>query len=168
MTNNYHFSCCRTQQDEGETIAPESDSNGLKAAIKYLEDNFYVGNLQWAHLGFVNPPIDKNELVLAKDSLPVFLEKLPHSKGNKLATKSAEEQAAHVDFSSHKCCITVTDSGQCIGLQCTKIGFRHLVEAMKKLANTPAADCSCVVEHDLLGSGSFALEIRKRQHNCNI
>lgn len=121
-----------------------------------------------AHLGFVNPPIDKNELVLAKDSLPVFLEKLPHSKSNKLATNSAEEQAAHVDFSSHKCCITVTDSGQCIGLQCTKIGFRHLVEAMKKLANTPAADCSYVVEHDLLGSGSFALEIRKRQHNCNI
>ena len=120
------------------------------------------------HLGFVNPPIDKNELVLAKDSLPVFLEKLPHSKGNKLATKSAEEQAAHVDFSSHKCCITVTDSGQCIGLQCTKIGFRHLVEAMKKLANTLTADCSYVVEHDLLGSGSFALEIRKRQQNCNI
>ena len=46
-----------------------------------------------------------------------------------------------------------------------KIGFRHLVEAMKKLANTPTADCSYVVEHDLLGSGSFALEIRKRQHN---
>ena len=116
MTNNYHFSCYRTQQDEGETIVLESDSNGLKAAIKYLEDNFYVGNLQWAHLGFVNPPIDKNELVLAKDSLPVFLEKLPHSEGNNLATKSAEEQAAHVDFSSHKCYITVTDSGQCIGL----------------------------------------------------
>lgn len=47
MTNNYHFSCYRTQQDEGETIVLESDSNGLKAAIKYLEDNFYVGNLQW-------------------------------------------------------------------------------------------------------------------------
>lgn len=109
MTNNHHFSCYRTQQDEGETIVLESDSNSLKAAIKYLEDNFYVGNLQWTHLGFVNPPIDKNELVLAKDSSPVFLEKLPHSKGNKFATKSAEGQAAHVDFSSHKCCITVTD-----------------------------------------------------------
>ena len=48
MTNNYHFSCYRTQQDEGEIIMLESDSNGLKAAIKYLEDNFYVGNLQWA------------------------------------------------------------------------------------------------------------------------
>lgn len=36
MTNNYHFSCYRTQQDEGETIVLESDSNGLKAAIKYL------------------------------------------------------------------------------------------------------------------------------------
>lgn len=60
MTNNYHFSCYRTQQDEGETIVLESDSNALKAAIKYLEDNFYVGNLQWAHLWFANPPIDKN------------------------------------------------------------------------------------------------------------
>ena len=167
MTNNYHFSCYRTQQDEGATIVLENDSNGLKAAIKYLEDNFYVGNYS-GHLGFANPPIDKNELVLAKDSLPVFLEKLPHSKGNKLATKSAEEQAAHVDFSSHKCYITVTDSGQCIGLQCTKIGFRHLVQAMKKLANTLTADCSYVFEHELLGSGSFALEIRKRQQNCNI
>lgn len=38
MTNNYHFSCYRTQQDEGETIVLESNSNGLKAAIKYLED----------------------------------------------------------------------------------------------------------------------------------
>lgn len=47
VTKNYHFSCYRTQQDEGETIVLESDSNGLKAAIKYLEDNFYVGNLQW-------------------------------------------------------------------------------------------------------------------------
>lgn len=40
MINNYHFSCYRTQQDESENIVLESDSNGLKAAIKYFEDNF--------------------------------------------------------------------------------------------------------------------------------
>ena len=47
MTNNYQFSCYRTQQDEGETIVLESDSNGPKTAIKYLKDNFYVGKFQW-------------------------------------------------------------------------------------------------------------------------
>lgn len=31
----------------------------------------------------------------------------------------------------------------------------------EKLANTPTADYNYVVEHDLLGSGSFALEIGK-------
>lgn len=87
MTNNYHFSCYRTQQDEGETIVLESDSNGLKAAIKYLEDNFYVGNLQWAHLGFVNPPIDKNELVLAKDRCPFSSKNCRTAKATSLQPK---------------------------------------------------------------------------------
>lgn len=86
MTNNYHFSCYRTQQDEGETIVLESDSNGLKAAIIYLED-ISTSATYSGHLGFVNPPIDKNELVLAKDRCPFSSKNCRTAKATSLQPK---------------------------------------------------------------------------------
>ena len=140
MTSNYYFKCYCLQ--EGSVVVLEGNDVGLKAAIQYFECNFCCKeNLQWAHLGFVNPPIDKDELVLTKDSLPIYVEKL--------------------EVAEHECFINVSKSGKCIGLQCSKTGFLYLIEVMKNLVKSEGANSSFCIEQKFLSEHSLALKICK-------
>lgn len=138
MNSNYYFKCYRLQEEKAVVL--EGNDVGLKAAIQYFECNFCCKeNLQWAHLGFVNPPIDKDELVLTKDSLPIYVEKL--------------------EVAEHECFINVSDSGKCIGLQCSTTGFLYLTEVMSNLVKSERTNNSFCVEQKFLSEHSLALKI---------
>ncbi len=138
MNSNYYFKCYRLQEEKAVVL--EGNGVGLKAAVQFFERNFCgKENLQWAHLGFVNPPIDKDELVLTKDSLPIYVEKL--------------------EVEDRECFINVSDSGKCIGLQCSTTGFLYLTEVMSNLVKSERTNNSFCVEQKFLSEHSLALKI---------
>lgn len=123
-----------------KAVVLEGNGVGLKAAVQFFERNFCgKENFQWAHLGFVNPPIDKDELVLTKDSLPIYVEKL--------------------EVADRECFINVSDSGKCIGLQCSTTGFLYLTEVMSNLVKSERTNNRFCVEQKFLSEHSLALKI---------
>ena len=138
MNSNYYFKCYRLQEEKAVVL--EGNGVGLKAAVQFFERNFCgKENFQWAHLGFVNPPIDKDELVLTKDSLPIYVEKL--------------------EVADRECFINVSDSGKCIGLQCSTTGFLYLTEVMSNLVKSERTNNSFCVEQKFLSEHSLVLKI---------